>query len=163
MKKITYSANDRAIVEALRGSEGMTLAQLIEATGIELKPAHMTSALKKGLIEASGKVDVFRDSTRQVSTYNFVTSDVLNGENGKAFNYTEGEVAVLKAASGIDSPFTLAQLADAMGVERLSSGSINGLVKKGNISKGEPVEIPCKTKSSVNVYIFRSDIPEDAE
>lgn len=162
MKTITYSQNDRAIVAALKGSEGMTLAQLIEG-GLDIKPAHMTSALKKGLIAVSGKVDVFRDSTRKVGTYNFVTSDVLTAENGKSFNYTEGELGVLKAASGIESPFTLADLAEAMGVERLSSGSINGLVKKGNISKGEQIEVPCKTKSSVNVYVFANDIPEDAE
>ena len=64
----------------------------------------------------------------------------------------------------MEGDFTLAELAAAMNKERLTSGSINGLVKKGNIAKGENDRtIEVTTKSSVNVYGFVKDIPADAE
>jgi hypothetical protein len=51
-----------------------------------------------------------------------------------------------------------------MNKERLTSGSINGLVKKGNIAKGEADRtIDVMVKSSVNVYGFVKDLPADAE
>lgn len=161
-KPINYTANDRAIVDALKNApEGLTLAGLVAATGLELKPGNIVSAMRKGLIEAIGEVEVLKDSTRKVSTYNFVTADVLTNE-GKPFNYTDGEKEVLTAAAGIDSPFTLAELATAMNLEKIGSGRINGLVRKGNITKGEMVDVPCTVKSTVNVYGFVKDIP-DAE
>lgn len=162
-KEKTISKNVRVIVNTLKGSEGMTLAELKEATGLDLKSGHIVSAMKGGYIASIGEREVIRPTTRKVSTYNFVTADVLVGENGKAFNYTDNEKNVLGFASKIDSPFTLADLAKAMDVEKLSSGSINGLVKKGNISKGDMVEVPAESKSTVKVYGFVADIPADAE
>lgn len=159
-KVINYTENDHALVNALRDSEGMTLAELREATGLDLKAGHITSAMKKGLIVKVGEREVIRPTTREVSTYIYVDSDVRNNEKGKAYNYTEGELKVLGAASGIDSPFTLAELAVAMGLEKLSSGSINGLVKKGNIAKGDPREIEASAKSTVGVYGI-GNIPTD--
>ena len=51
-----------------------------------------------------------------------------------------------------------------MNKERLTSGSINGLVKKGNVAKGEADRtIDVMVKSSVNVYGFVKDLPADAE
>lgn len=161
--KINYTANDRAIVDALRNApEGLTLAGLCEATGLELAPGHVVSAMRKGLIASIGEVEVLKEGTRKVSTYNFVTGDVLSNE-GKPFNYTDGEKEVLSAAAGIDSPFTLAELATAMNLEKLSSGRINGLVRKGNITKGDMVEVPTTVKASVKVYGYVKDIPADAE
>lgn len=157
VKEIVFTDNDRAIVNALKGTEGMTLAELREATGLDLKPGHITSAKRKGLIDRIGEREISRETTREVSSYIFVTSDVLMNESGKAYNYTDGEKAVLAAASSINSPFILADLAAAMGKEKLGSGSINGLVKKGNINKGEPVEVPAVSKSSVGVYGYLKD------
>ena len=48
-----------------------------------------------------------------------------------------------------------------MGLEKLSSGSINGLVKKGNITKGDMREIETQSKSKVKVYGFVSEIPAE--
>ena len=158
-KVINYTENDHAIVNAL-GNGDLSLAELREATGLDLKPGHITSAMKKGLIVKTGEREIMRPATREVSTYNYVDSDVHSNEKGKAFNYTDNEMRVLSAAASIDSPFTLAQLAAAMGVERLSSGSINGLVKKGNITKGEPVEVESFAKSKVGVYGIGT-IPSD--
>jgi len=156
-RKIVYSDNDRAIVNALRNSEeGMTLAELKDATHIDLKPGHVVSAIRKGLIASIGEREVLRPATREVSTYVYVNSDLAE----KA-NRTEGETAILSAAAKMDGPFTLAELASAMKLEKLSSGSINGLVKKGNIAKGDMREIETTSKSKVKVYGFVSEIPAE--
>lgn len=160
-RKVTYTDNDRAIVNALRDSEGLTLAELRDATGIDLKPGHVVSAMKKGLIASIGEREILRPSVREVSTYIYVNSDIALNAKGQACNYSEGETNVLKAAAGFDGPFTLAELASAMGLEKLSSGSINGLVKKGNITKGDMREIETQSKSKVKVYGFVSEIPAE--
>lgn len=160
-KKINYTENDRAIVNALKGaSDGMTLAEINEATGLNLQAGHIVSAKRKGLIEATGDRIVSKPSKRQVATYTFVTSDTQKRENGKDYDYTEGEQAILKAAATIDGSFTLADLAKVMGVEKIASGQTNSLTNKGNLAKGEPVDVPCMTKSKVKVYAFVADIPE---
>jgi len=162
-RKITYTDNDRAIVAALKGSEGMTLAELCESTGRSLVSGHIVGAMKKGLIAVVGEKEVIRKGKKALTVYSYVDSDVhSNGD--KPFNYTDNEKALLEAASRIDSPFLLSDLAAAMGVEKLSSGSINGLVKKGNISKdAEKRIVETDRPDTVKVYGFVADIPADAE
>lgn len=159
-KVITYSETDRAIVGALNGSEGMTFAALKDVTGMNLVAGHISSALRKHLIKKVGSVEIQRPVTRTVSTYCYVDSDIKENEKGKAYNYTDGEREVLDAASKVDGEFTLAQLASAMGLEKLSSGRINSLVKKGNITKGNGAEVESFSKSEVGVYAIDS-IPSD--
>ena len=72
------------------------------------------------------------------------------------------EKEILRIASTIDSPFTLAALSEAAG-RKINSGSINSLVKKGNIGKGDQVEVATKVKSIVGVYGFVKDIPDEAK
>ena len=164
-KQTVFTKTDKAIVEALKGApEGLTLAELNEATGLEVKSGHVVGAVKKGLIEAIGEREIQRPGKRKVSTYVFVTADALSNAEGKAFNYTDNEKALLAVAATMEGDFTLAELAAAMNKERLTSGSINGLVKKGNIAKGEADRtIDVMVKSSVNVYGFVKDLPADAE
>lgn len=159
-KPVTYNDNDRAIVNALKGTEGLTLAEINEKSELTLVSGNIVSAMKKGLIEASGEKEVEREVIRPVSTYRFETADVLIGANGKPFNYTDNEKNILSIASGIEGEFTLADLAAAMNVEKLSSGSINGLVKKGNIVKAGTRDVKSVAKSTVKVYSFVRDIPE---
>jgi hypothetical protein len=164
-KQTVFTKTDKAIVEALKGAvEGLTLSELNEATGIEIKSGHVVGAVKKGLIEAIGEREITRPAKRKVATYVFVTADALSNAEGKAFNYTDNEKALLAVAATMEGDFTLAELAVAMNKERLTSGSINGLVKKGNIAKGENDRtVDTFAKSSVNVYGFVKDIPADAE
>lgn len=159
--KTNYTENDRAIVKALKGAEGpMTLAQINEATGLKLVAGNIVSAMKKGLITKAGEVDIEKEGTRKVYTYNFVSSDVMTKADGKPFNYTDGEKEILKTASEIDSPFTLETLSEKLG-RKVSSGSTNGLIKKGNITKGDQISVPCMVKSTVSTYAFVADIPEN--
>jgi hypothetical protein len=164
-KQTVFTKTDKSIVEALKGAvEGLTLSELNEATGIEIKSGHVVGAVKKGLIEAIGEREITRPAKRKVATYVFVTADALSNAEGKAFNYTDNEKALLAVAATMEGDFTLAELAVAMNKERLTSGSINGLVKKGNIAKGENDRtVDTFAKSSVNVYGFVKDIPADAE
>lgn len=162
--KINYTENDRAIVKALKGAEGpMTLAQINEAIDFKLVnkkivAGNIVSAMRKGLIAKVGEVDVEKEGTRKVYTYNFVSGEVMTKADGKPFNYTDGEKEILKAASEIDSPFTLETLSEKLG-RKVSSGSTNGLIKKGNITKGDQISVPCMVKSTVSTYAFVADIP----
>lgn len=159
--KITFNSRDKAIVEALKLNEkGLTLAQLSEATGMDLKPGHITSTVRKGLVENAGKVNIERDGAREVDTYSFVTADPQSNADGKAFNYTDSEKEILTVAPALEAEFTLNQLSTAVG-RKLASGSISGLIKKGNFAKtGNKVDEPCKVKSTVSLYVFANDIPE---
>ena len=164
-KQTVFTKTDKAIVDALKGAaDGLTLAELVDVTGMEIKSGHLVGAIKKGLVEAIGEKEILRPGKRKVATYHFETSEGLSNAEGKAFNYTDNEKTLLSVAATMEGDFTLAELAGAMGKERLTSGSINGLVKKGNISKGaEDRTIEVQVKSSVNVYGFVKDIPADAE
>lgn len=162
--KINYTDNDRAIVNALKGAESpMTLAQINEAIDFKLVnkkivAGNIVSAMRKGLIAKAGEVDVEKEGTRKVYTYNFVSGEVMTKADGKPFNYTDGEKEILKAASEVDSPFTLETLSEKLG-RKVSSGSTNGLIKKGNITKGDQISVPCMVKSTVSTYAFVADIP----
>lgn len=154
-KKIVYTANDIAIVKALEAQPNQTLAQLNESTGLKLVAGHIVGAMRKGLIAPSGQVEVNKPATRKVNTYTFVTADPIVRLDGKGdhYNYTDGEAEVLKAAASFgDNRFTLEELAGVMKLEKLSSGRINGLVKKGNIAKGDQVELASIKVSTVNTY-----------
>ena len=160
VKKVNYTDNDRAIVAALKDSEPMTMAQLAEATGIALKSGHIVGAMNKGLIQVAGEAEVQRPVSRKVSTYVFVTNELQTRKDGKPYSYSGGETAILNVLANASAPLTLAQIAAELGVEKLSSGSINGLMKKGNVEKGEQVVVSTFAKSKVKTYAFLADIPE---
>ena len=77
----------------------MTLTEINEATGLSLVSGNIVSAMKKGLIAASGEKEVERPVIRPVSTYAFVTNEILMGANGKPFNYTDNEKAISSNSS----------------------------------------------------------------
>lgn len=164
MGTITYTTRDRDVVALLKANaNGMTMESIAEALNIELKPGHMVSMMKRNLIEVVGDTEIVRMKPTKKTAYHFVTADVLKKEDGKNYNYTDNETALLKVAATMEGDFTLAELATAMGKEKLSSGSINGLVKKGNIvTRAEKVDRLAAAKKSVNVYGFKSDIPTGA-
>lgn len=163
-KEKIFTKNDVAIVNALKvAPEGLTLAEISAATGLEIKPGHVVGAFKKGLIEVIGEREVERAGKRKVATYKLVTADALTNAEGKTYNYTDNEKALMAVAATMEGEFTLAELATAMNKERLTSGSTNGLVKKGNIVRCENDRtIEVTVKASVNVYGFVKDIPADA-
>ena len=60
----------------------MTLAQINEATGLKLVAGNIVSAMRKGLITKAGEVDVEKEGTRKVYTYNFVSADAMVKADG---------------------------------------------------------------------------------
>lgn len=169
-KNIVYNANDRLIVNILKDApDGLTLAEINERApeGTVLKPGNITSAARKGLIAPIGEREVTRMGKKTITFYGLVDAEPRAGADGKTFNYTDSEKAILAAIVGMENKdkFTLEDLAIAMGREKVYSGSINALVnKKGNLAKVDTVEARVPVKGgSVNVYGFVADIPEDAE
>lgn len=160
-KPITYSENDRAIVGALKGTEGLTLAEICAKTGLEIKAGHIVSAKKKGLIENIGEREIFKPSTKELSTYNFVTFDHTDivKKDGSAVEYTDAHEAILNAASSFGRPFTMAELSEKVG-SPVYAGTLTALVNRGNLSRGEKIEVPCEVKSVVKVYGYLADVPE---
>lgn len=162
--KVNYTEKDVAIVAILKGAEdGMTIAEISEAYGEKVQPGTIAGMVKKGLIAAIGERNVVRLSKRPHTLYNFVTAEVLTNAEGKPCNYTDSEKEILKVAATFSEPFTLADLAAAMGRNRLTSGNTNGLVKKGNFTKcAEPRMVDVPAPDTVNVYGFVADVPADA-
>jgi hypothetical protein len=159
--KINYTEKDRLIVSILKESEvDLTLAQIIERAGMPIAPGTITAAINKGLVAKTGEVDIERPSKRSVSTYSLVTDEVQMNAKGKPANYTDGEKAIMGVLKGAEAPMTLAEIAVALGVEKLTSGAINGLIKKGNVVKAGVREVPVMAKAKASVYEFVADIPE---
>lgn len=157
-KPVTFNDNDRAVASALASGSEMTLPEINAATGLTLVAGNIVSMLKKHVIRVAGEREVIRTSKGSVSTYVYSNSDL-----GSKKQFTEGESEVLASASGIEGEFTLAELASVMGLEKLSSGRINGLVKNGNIVKGAGREVERHSKGTVKVYAIDQGIPADAE
>ena len=151
-KQITYTENDRLIANVLSDHpEGLTLNEMKELTGVNLVSGHIVGAMSKGIVVASGERDVLVPSKRKVCSYTFVTDEALTKPDGKSYNYSEGEQAILAAAKDFEAPFTLAQLSEVMG-RKITSGSTNALIKKGNLAKGDQVEVEGIATNTVKVY-----------
>lgn len=165
MKKVVYSTTDRNIVEVLKGAEqGMTVAELSAALGTPVNSGNINGAKNKGLISQIGTREVLRPSKRKVATYRFVTDEVALRSDNKPYAYSDNEKKIMEILKNADAPMTLNEIAAAMGVDKLSSGSINALANvKGNIEKADQVEVSVYTKSKVAVWGFLADIPTDAE
>ena len=152
-KPIVFNEKDRAVVAALASHpEGLTLAELREATGMELVAGNVSSMMKKQLIAPIGERTVEKEFESTVSTYTVITVEPTKTEKGTDNTYTDKQVEVLKVCGAIASPFALADLAVAMGVEKVAPGIITGLVKKGNLAKGEPRPVIRTRISEVNIY-----------
>lgn len=150
---VVFNENDRTIVATLKGNQdGLTIAEFNALAGTDLKPGSFTGAIKKGLIEVIGEREVERPSKKLITVYHFENANVAVKEDGSAYNYSDNEKAILDNAIHFSDGFSLADLSEKMGV-KLTSGSINALVKKGNISKeAEKREVPCTKIAVVNVY-----------
>lgn len=160
--KINYTEKDRLIVSILKNSEvDLTLAEISEIAGQPIAPGTMTSlVVKKGLVAKAGEKTVERLTKRNVAEYVFVTKEVKLNEKGKPVNYTDNEKKIMGVLETAEAPMTLAEIAVALGVEKLTSGSINGLVKKGNVAKAGERTVEVMGKAKVSTYEFVADVPE---
>ncbi len=162
VKPIVYNANDREITAVLKEFGPMTLAEIGEKLGRTINPGVITSVRSKGLIADVGEKDIERDGFKPAMTYSFATNEPAVRANGKAYAYSETELAILNALKDFDTPVTLAAISEKMGAT-LTSGNINALVKKGNVVKGESIKVATKIPAVVKVYGYVMDVPADSE
>lgn len=160
--KINYTEKDKLIVSILKNSEtDLTLAEISELAGIPIAPGTMTSLVnKKGLAAKAGEKTVERLTKRTVAEYVLASADAKLNEKGKPVNYTDNEKKIIDVLGKAEAPMTLAEIAVALGVEKLTSGSINGLVKKGNVAKAGDRTVEVMGKAKVSTYEFVADVPE---
>ncbi len=135
--KFTVNDNDRLIVSALKGTDGLTIAEVNEKLGSSLLPIHFNHAKTGGFIEAVGQKEIIKQRPSQVCVYYYLNSDIATDAKGNPCNYSDSQNAILAAAAGMEGDFILSELADAMGIEKVAPGSVTSLVNRGNLGKRE--------------------------
>lgn len=159
ISKFTPNDNDRLIVSALKGTDGLTIAEVNERLGSSLLPVHFNHARTGGFIEKVGEKEVIKIRPREVGLYSYANHDIALDSKGNACTYSDTQMAILDAAKGIDGEFTLASLALAMGVEKVAPGSVTALVKRGNLVKSEnKATVNSESKSTIAVWGFLRDV-----
>ena len=72
-KTVNYTDTEKKIVEALASSDGaLTLAELSERLGMEIKSGNINALVKKGNVEKSGEREIIVQAKRKVGEYSFV-------------------------------------------------------------------------------------------
>ncbi len=80
-KIVERSKEAQAVIDTLKASgKDMTLAEIAEASGLDIKTGHLASGKKAGLIEVAGEREVEVTVTKKVHTYRYVapTADKAN-------------------------------------------------------------------------------------
>ena len=168
--KFTVNDNDRLIVSALRGTDGLTIAEVNEKLGSALLPIHFNHAKTGGLpihfnhaktggfIEAVGQKEIVKQRPSKVCVYYYINSDIATDAKGNPCNYSDSQNAILAAAAGMEGDFILSELADAMGIEKVAPGSVTSLVNRGNLGKREEKrEVFHDATSTVTVWGYLKD------
>ena len=155
MAKKTYSQKQVDIINVLADNpDGLTIAQMSEILGAKVQPGTVT-----GLVTPVGVVQVKRPTKDQVSTYAVANADFIEDKK-----YSDSEKKILAAAMTLEAPFTLAQLAEATGIARVTAGHINGLMKAGNLCMTDvKIDVVRYVAVEHNLYVKCGDIPADAE
>lgn len=74
-KIVNYTDTERKIVEALASADhALTLAELSEKLGMEIKSGNINALVKKGNVEKTGEREIVVQAKRKVGEYSFVKS-----------------------------------------------------------------------------------------
>jgi hypothetical protein len=156
--KFTVNDNDRLIVSALKGTDGLTIAEVNEKLGSSLLAIHFNHAAKGGFIAKIGEREIMKQRKAGVCVYFYINSDVANDAKGNPCTYSETQNAILAAAASMEGDFTLTELAEVMGVEKVAPGSVTSLVNRGNLGKREEKrEVFHDYPSTVTVWGYVKD------
>lgn len=171
-KTIKFNEKDVLIVKILKEANApLTLAEINaivdseihEISNFEIKPGTITATKNKGVIAvAPEKKTTFRKQNREVSTYKFVTDEVMKNAKGKEKAYSDSEKEILEVLKKADGVMTLAEIAKARNLDKIGAGAISGLVKAGNVEMAGRIKVESFTEDEVNAYVFVKDIPTDA-
>lgn len=162
MAKKVYSQMQVNIVNLLaQYPDGLTIAQMSEKLGTKVQPGTVNGLVRANLVSPIGVVQIERPVKDKVCTYAMGNPDKVEGKN-----YSDNELKIMDSMAKMEGSFTLAQLAEVVGIARVTPGHINGLVKVGNMVKTDVmVEVIRMAKAENNLYIKNPDhdIPADAE
>ena len=163
-KVIKFNEKDVLIVKILKeANEPLTLAEINAISEVEIKPGTITATKNKGVIAvAPEKKTALRKQNREVSTYKFVTDEVMKNPKGKEKAYSDSEKEILAVLKEADVAMTLAEIAKARNLDKIGAGAISGLVKAGNVEMAGKIKVESFTEDEVNAYVFVKDIPTDA-
>lgn len=74
-KTVNYTDTEKKIVDALASADhALTLAELSEKLGMEIKSGNITALVKKGNVEKTGEREIVVQAKRKVGEYSFVKS-----------------------------------------------------------------------------------------
>lgn len=72
-KTINYTDTEKKILTALADADhALTLAELSNALGFEIKSGNINALVKKGNVEKSGEREIIVQAKRKVGEYSFV-------------------------------------------------------------------------------------------
>ena len=72
-KIVNYTDTEKKILRALESAgHGLTLAELSDVLGMEVKSGNINALVKKGNVEKSGEREVIVQAKRKVGEYSFV-------------------------------------------------------------------------------------------
>lgn len=163
-KVIKFNEKDVLIVKILKEAKApLTLAEINAISEVEIKPGTITATKNKGVIAvAPEKKTALRKQNREVSTYKFVTDEVMKNAKGKEKVYSDSEKEILAVLKEADGAMTLAEIAKARKLDKIGAGAISGLVKAGNVEMAGKIKVEGFTEDEVNAYVYVKDIPTDA-
>ena len=74
-KTVNYTDTEKKIVDALASADhALTLAELSEKLGMEIKSGNINALVKKGNVEKTGEREIIVQAKRKVGEYSFVKS-----------------------------------------------------------------------------------------
>ena len=74
-KTVNYTDTEKKIVDALANADhALTLAELSEKLGMEMKSGNINALVKKGNVEKTGEREIVVQAKRKVGEYSFVKS-----------------------------------------------------------------------------------------
>lgn len=141
-----------AFINALKETEGLTLAEASKRAGVEIKSGSINTLVKKGLVTTIGDREIVVKAKRKVKVFAIAaapTADTKLNDKQKAF------LAALADTEGL----TLAE-AGAKANTEIKSGSINVLTKKGLVAIVGEREILVDTKRKVKVFALAASTEE---
>jgi hypothetical protein len=164
--KINYTEMDKVIVSTLKTSETpLALCEISEAAGVEIKPGHITSAVKKGLVVKSDEPRIVDKPTKKTACTYMAgkTIEEVLAANPKT-NFTDNEKALATAVFGYsdNTARTASMISEDAGLDKpFASGVFTSLVKKGVLVKGDEVSFTVKVPTKANAYTVAATLPAD--
>lgn len=158
--KVVMNETRVAVLKVLRNAtKPMTLAEIANAMGVEKIATGTTNAmLTAGYIAKGDKVKVPAAGKRNVNTYAYKSEPAKDTK----VVMNETRVAILATLKGANKPMTLAEIANAIGAEKINPGVITPMLTAETIVVAGETSVPTKTSKNVDTYVLGENAP-DAE